>query len=91
MLYFLAVDGFFFFFVFLRQFLYVALLPLLCAYTFNPSTWEGGRGRRISEFETSLVYKASSTTAKTTDRNHVSENPNQNPGFLDTFLLLYTE
>jgi hypothetical protein len=31
----------------------------------------GGRGRQISEFEASLVYKVSSRTAKTTQRNPV--------------------
>jgi hypothetical protein len=34
----------------------------------------GGRGRRISEFEASLVYKVSSRTAKATQRNPVSKN-----------------
>jgi hypothetical protein len=38
------------------------------AHAFNPSTWEG-RGRRISEFEASLVYKMSSRTARATQRN----------------------
>jgi hypothetical protein len=33
----------------------------------------GGRDRRISEFETSLVYKVSSRTARTTQRNPVSK------------------
>jgi hypothetical protein len=33
-----------------------------------------GRGRRISEFEASLVYKVSSRTAKATQRNSVSKN-----------------
>jgi hypothetical protein len=32
------------------------------------------RGRRISEFEASLVYKVSSRTAKATQRNPVSKN-----------------
>jgi hypothetical protein len=39
-----------------------------------------GRGRRISEFEASLVYKVSSRTARATRRNPVSKNqtkPNQ--------------
>jgi hypothetical protein len=36
----------------------------MVAHTFNPS-----RGRRISEFEASLVYKVSSRTAKATQRN----------------------
>jgi hypothetical protein len=34
----------------------------------------GGRGRRISEFEASLVYKVSSRTARATQRNPVSKN-----------------
>ena len=32
-----------------------------------------GRGRRISEFEASLVYKVSSRTARVIQRNPVSE------------------
>jgi hypothetical protein len=36
----------------------------------------GGRGRRISEFEASLVYRVSSRTAKVTKRNPVSKNSN---------------
>jgi hypothetical protein len=38
----------------------------------------GGRGRQISEFEVSLVYRVSSRTAKATQRNPVSKNQNQN-------------
>jgi hypothetical protein len=34
----------------------------------------GGRGRRISEFEASLVYKVSSGTARAIQRNPVSKN-----------------
>jgi hypothetical protein len=34
----------------------------------------GGRGRQISEFEASLVYKVSSRTARATQRNPVSRN-----------------
>jgi hypothetical protein len=34
----------------------------------------GGRVRQISEFEASLVYRMSSRTARTTQRNPVSEN-----------------
>jgi hypothetical protein len=34
----------------------------------------GGRGRRISEFEASLIYKVSSRTARATQRNPVSKN-----------------
>jgi hypothetical protein len=33
----------------------------------------GGRGRWISEFKASLVYKVSSRTARTTQRNPVSK------------------
>jgi hypothetical protein len=33
----------------------------------------GGRGRRISEFEASLVYKVSSRTARVIQRNPVSK------------------
>jgi hypothetical protein len=34
----------------------------------------GGRSRKISEFEASLVYKVSSRTARVTQRNPVSKN-----------------
>jgi hypothetical protein len=34
----------------------------------------GGRGRKISEFEDSLVYKVSSRTHRATQRNPVSKN-----------------
>jgi hypothetical protein len=37
----------------------------------------GGRGRRISEFEASLVYKVSSRIARATQRNPVSKNQKQ--------------
>jgi hypothetical protein len=33
----------------------------------------GGRGRRISEFEASLIYKVSSRTARVIQRNPVSK------------------
>jgi hypothetical protein len=33
----------------------------------------GGRGRRISEFEVSLVYRVSSRTARATQKNPVSK------------------
>jgi hypothetical protein len=38
----------------------------------------GGRGRWISEFEASPVYKVSSRTARATQRNPVSKNKKQN-------------
>jgi hypothetical protein len=34
----------------------------------------GGRGRRISEFEASLVYKVSSRSARATQKNPVPKN-----------------
>jgi hypothetical protein len=34
----------------------------------------GDRGRRISEFEASLVYRVSSRTARVTQKNPVSKN-----------------
>jgi hypothetical protein len=34
----------------------------------------GGRGRRISEFKASLVYRVSSRPARATQRNPVSKN-----------------
>jgi hypothetical protein len=38
----------------------------------------GGRGRRISEFEASLVYKVSFRTARTTQRTPALKNNNNN-------------
>jgi hypothetical protein len=35
----------------------------------------GGRGRQISEFEVSLVYKVSSRIARAIQRNPVSKKP----------------
>jgi hypothetical protein len=37
----------------------------------------GGRGRQISEFEASLVYRVSSRTARAIQRNPVSKNKQQ--------------
>jgi hypothetical protein len=37
----------------------------------------GGRGRRISEFQDSLVYRVSSRTARATQRNPVSKKKKQ--------------
>jgi hypothetical protein len=37
----------------------------------------GGRGRQISEFEASLVYKVSARTARATQRNPVSKKQNK--------------
>ena len=41
----------------------------------NPSTLEG-RGRQISEFEASLVYRVSSRTAGAIQRSPVLKKPN---------------
>jgi hypothetical protein len=38
----------------------------------------GGRGRQISEFKDSLVYRVSSRTARAIQRNPVSNNNNNN-------------
>jgi hypothetical protein len=38
------------------------------AHAFNPGTWEAEAGRRISEFEASLVYRVSSRTARAIQR-----------------------
>jgi hypothetical protein len=38
----------------------------------------GGRGKWISEFEASLVYRVSSRTARATQRNPVSKNKQTN-------------
>jgi hypothetical protein len=40
----------------------------------------GGRGRRISEFEASLVYRVSSRTAGATQKNLVSKNQKNSGG-----------
>jgi hypothetical protein len=39
----------------------------------------GGRGRQISEFDASLVYKVSSRTARATQKNPVSKKQKQPP------------
>jgi hypothetical protein len=39
----------------------------------------GGRGRQISEFEDSLVYRVSSRTARAIQRNPVSKNQKRKP------------
>jgi hypothetical protein len=51
----------------------VFLLGKAVAHTFNPSTWEGGRGSWIFELEASLIYRASSRTVRATQRNPVSK------------------
>ena len=57
---------------------------MVVALACNPSTL-GGRGRLISEFEASLVYRVSSRTARATQRNPVlkkipnPKKPNKKP------------
>ena len=46
------------------------------AHTFSPSTWEAKAGED-HEFEASLVYRASSRTARATQKNPVSKNQNK--------------
>jgi hypothetical protein len=45
------------------------------AHTFNPSIWEAEAGGSL-EFETSLVYRVSSRTARDAQRSLVSKNQN---------------
>jgi hypothetical protein len=40
----------------------------------------GGRGRQISEFEASLVYRVSSRIARGTQKNPVSKNKHKKKG-----------
>jgi hypothetical protein len=49
----------------------------------------GGRGRRISEFEASLVYRVSSWTARAIQRNPVSKNKKNKKKRMVKQLLLY--
>jgi hypothetical protein len=49
----------------------------------------GGRGRQISEFEASLVYKVSSRTAWATQRNPVSKNKNKTKQNFIVLLYMY--
>jgi hypothetical protein len=45
------------------------------AHIFNPRSWEGEAN--ISEFEARLIYRVSSSTARTTQRNPVSKQTNK--------------
>jgi hypothetical protein len=60
----------------------------------------GGRGRQISEFEASLVYRVSSRTARAIQRNPVSrerekererEREREKKNYLNNICALYTE
>jgi hypothetical protein len=48
----------------------------MVAHAFNPST-RGGRGRQISEFKATLVYRVSSRAARAIQRNPVSKKKNK--------------
>jgi hypothetical protein len=57
------------------------------AHAFNPSTWEaGGRGRWISEFKASLIYKVNSRTARATQSKPCLKKTKQLSVFLIVFL-----
>jgi hypothetical protein len=44
-------------------------MMVVVAHAFNPDTWHlGGRGRWISEFKVSLVYRGSFRTAMATEK-----------------------
>jgi hypothetical protein len=51
----------------------------------------GGRGRRISEFEASLVYKVISRTARAIQRNPVSETKNKTKPKPKPTLLMFSD
>jgi hypothetical protein len=51
----------------------------------------GGRGRQISEFEASLVYRMSSRTARAIQRNPVSKNQKKKKKFVLFFLNNYVK
>jgi hypothetical protein len=49
----------------------------------------GGRGKRISEFKASLVYRVSSRTTRATQRNPVSKNQAKQTKQQKTILAVY--
>jgi hypothetical protein len=55
------------------------------------SQHSGGRGRWISVFEASLVYRVSSRTARAIQRNPVSKNKNKNKQKKELFLILFSD
>jgi hypothetical protein len=52
--------------------IFITGFPVCRTFKNEPFQHSGGRGRWVSEFEASLVYKVSSRTAKDTQRNPVS-------------------
>jgi hypothetical protein len=63
----------------------------ICTFVFIKTLvlYLGGRGRRISEFEVSLVYKLSSRMARAIQRNPVSKKPKNNKHTNKTPKLLF--
>jgi hypothetical protein len=58
------------------------------AHAFNPSTWKAeGRGRQISEFKASLVYRVSSRTARATLKNPISKSKQTKNSTTKTFIM----
>ena len=57
---------------------YTTQSQAVVAHACNPNTL-GGRGRQISEFEASLVYRVSSRRARAIERNPVLKKPNPTP------------
>jgi hypothetical protein len=47
------------------------------------------RGRQISELEASLVYRVSSRTARTTQRNPVSKNEKKKKIYIYIYVCIY--
>jgi uncharacterized protein (DUF2252 family) len=54
------------------------LFHIILLKVLSESQHSGGRGRWISELKASLVYRVSSRTARTTQRNPVSKNQRNN-------------
>jgi hypothetical protein len=54
------------------------LKPIVVAHAFNPSTVRRQSQADLCEFEASLVYRASSSTARAAQRSPVSKNKNKN-------------
>jgi hypothetical protein len=56
-----------------RHLMWVLAVELRSSIRTASAAGRGGRGRRIYEFEASLVYRVSSRTARATQRNPVSK------------------
>jgi hypothetical protein len=70
----------------------VSFCQAMVTHAFNPSIGAGGgRGRQISEFQASLVYKVSSRIARTTQRNPVSKRKKEKKKMNVSFLMQKTQ